>query len=259
MAQIESLSNAESLIRFCALFIKAITKGGNNMWTVYKHTAPNGKVYIGITHRKPKSRWQNGKGYESNHHFYNAITCYGWNNIEHTIVQDGLTQKQAEDLERELIFKYKSYDKRFGYNKALGGHALSEESRKKIADTRKEKQIVPWNKGIECSPETKKKISDALTGKHHTVSDIGRQHIAEGKRGEKNPNYGKKLTDYQKACIAEACKKPVIQIDGDKEIQYASVKEAGLATNIADCNITRVCKGQRLTAGGYKWKYAEWR
>jgi hypothetical protein len=28
------------------------------MYTLYKHTAPNGKVYIGITSRKPESRWE---------------------------------------------------------------------------------------------------------------------------------------------------------------------------------------------------------
>ena len=33
-------------------------------YTVYKHTSPSGKVYIGITCRKPKYRWNNGKGYK---------------------------------------------------------------------------------------------------------------------------------------------------------------------------------------------------
>ena len=30
---------------------------------VYKHTSPNGKVYIGITKQNPKQRWGNGSGY----------------------------------------------------------------------------------------------------------------------------------------------------------------------------------------------------
>ena len=33
------------------------------MWTVYKHTSPSNKVYIGITSREPKLRWDNGNGY----------------------------------------------------------------------------------------------------------------------------------------------------------------------------------------------------
>lgn len=32
-------------------------------YTVYKHTSPSGKVYIGITKRKPEYRWNKGKGY----------------------------------------------------------------------------------------------------------------------------------------------------------------------------------------------------
>ena len=33
------------------------------MWTVYRHIAPSGKVYIGITCQKPEYRWNNGNGY----------------------------------------------------------------------------------------------------------------------------------------------------------------------------------------------------
>lgn len=29
------------------------------MYCVYKHTSPNGKVYIGITKKKPNDRWEN--------------------------------------------------------------------------------------------------------------------------------------------------------------------------------------------------------
>ena len=32
-------------------------------YTVYKHISPSGKVYIGITKRKPEYRWNKGKGY----------------------------------------------------------------------------------------------------------------------------------------------------------------------------------------------------
>lgn len=33
------------------------------MYCVYKHTTPNGKVYIGITSKNPLKRWNNGIGY----------------------------------------------------------------------------------------------------------------------------------------------------------------------------------------------------
>lgn len=66
------------------------------MFVVYKHTTPNGKVYIGITGNEPRKRWNNGNGYRGNKHFWNAILKYGWDNIAHEILFDGLTQDQAE-------------------------------------------------------------------------------------------------------------------------------------------------------------------
>lgn len=49
---------------------------------VYKHTVPNGKVYIGITKQNPSKRWLNGLGYKHSTYFFNAIVKYGWLNIE---------------------------------------------------------------------------------------------------------------------------------------------------------------------------------
>lgn len=226
------------------------------MWTVYKHTAPNGKIYIGITHQKPKDRWLYGYGYKTNKHFYNAIKRYGWDNITHEIVCKGLTQEQAEDLERKLIFEFKSYDRRFGYNKALGGHVLSEQSRRQIAETRKAKGITSWTFGKHLSEETKAKIGKANTGKHHTLSEEARHHIAESKRGKRNPNYGKGMSDEMKQMLTALNEKPVVQIVNGKEVWYRSAKEAGAVTGIASGNISRVCKGSRATAGGFVWHYA---
>ena len=54
-------------------------------YSVYKHTFPNGKVYIGITSQKPEDRWSKGKGYQRQPLIYNAINKYGWDNIVHKI------------------------------------------------------------------------------------------------------------------------------------------------------------------------------
>lgn len=45
-------------------------------YVVYMHVLPNKKRYIGITCRKPEYRWNYGKGYIENKHFYNAILKY---------------------------------------------------------------------------------------------------------------------------------------------------------------------------------------
>ena len=61
-----------------------------NNYTVYMYITPNNKKYIGVTCRKPEYRWNNGKGYEPNKHFYNAILKYGWENIKHIIIIQAL-------------------------------------------------------------------------------------------------------------------------------------------------------------------------
>lgn len=227
------------------------------MWVVYKHTTPSGKMYFGITHQKPINRWgRNGNGYRSNKHFYNAIQKYGWDNISHEIIAECADQKTAESIERKLIMEFKSYDTRYGYNKALGGHALSNESRKKISETRKERGIVPWTYGKHHSEETKRKISLAHTGLRYKMSEAGRKHLSESKLGEKNPMYGRKKTKEEINRMIRINEKPVVRIDGDTITVYESAKKAGEATGIIPSNITRACRKERSTAGGYKWEYA---
>lgn len=85
-------------------------------YIVYMHTDPLGRVYIGITKNTPQNRWSEGVGYESNKRFTNAIRRFGWLNINHKIVDAGLTKEEAEKIENSLIIQYKSYKKEFGYN-----------------------------------------------------------------------------------------------------------------------------------------------
>lgn len=92
-------------------------------YCVYKHTNKfNGKVYIGITCRKPEVRWNHGKGYENNEYFYRAIQKYGWEDgFIHEIIADGLTKATACKIEVELIVAYDSTNYEKGYNCSAGG------------------------------------------------------------------------------------------------------------------------------------------
>jgi hypothetical protein len=91
------------------------------MYSVYKHTAPNGKVYIGITSLNPEERWNKGRGYSRNYHFFNAILKYGWDNIEHSVLHSDLPQSVAQSMEAQLIAQYHSDDPTYGYNNTVGG------------------------------------------------------------------------------------------------------------------------------------------
>lgn len=88
----------------------------SDLYLVYKHTDPTGKVYIGITQNHPQTRWNEGGGYEKQAKFYRAIQKYGWINFKHEIVAAGLTEESAKELENQLILANKSYDEKYGYN-----------------------------------------------------------------------------------------------------------------------------------------------
>ena len=86
-------------------------------YLIYKHTFPNGMIYIVKTCEKPEYRWKNGEGYNHNKKMYSDIQKYGWENVKHEILFDSLSKEEASELEYELVESNK--DK--CYNKILGG------------------------------------------------------------------------------------------------------------------------------------------
>ena len=91
-------------------------------YCVYEHVFPNGKKYIGIT-RDTHARWRNGKGYETQDKVNRAINKYGWDNIQHNIIVDGITKEQAETLEKYLIAELHTINN--GYNVSSGGENIT--------------------------------------------------------------------------------------------------------------------------------------
>ena len=68
-------------------------------YTVYMHTSPSGKRYIGITRQNPpEKRWRNGNAYKGSKHFYRAIQKYGFENFEHEILFTELTKEEIDKL-----------------------------------------------------------------------------------------------------------------------------------------------------------------
>ncbi len=148
-----------------------IVKGTNNdrCYTVYMHTSPSGKRYIGITSTSVEERWRNGRGYlykykEKDEYkqpaFANAIIKYGFDNFKHEVVANNLTKEEAEQKEIELIAYYKSNQPEYGYNISNGGNYAgkhSEETKRKIGE---------FNKGKITSEETKRKMSESGKGKN---------------------------------------------------------------------------------------------
>lgn len=86
------------------------------MTSVYLHKFPNGKVYVGIADN-PEQRWNHGAGYANNPDMYADILLYGWQNIEHTIVEECATREDALRIERGYVLLHDSENPEKGYNR----------------------------------------------------------------------------------------------------------------------------------------------
>lgn len=217
-------------------------------YSVYKHTCPNNKVYIGITCRNPEYRWNNGKGYKNNKHFYSAIQKYGWENIKHEILYKELEEREAYKKEIELIKKHQSNNRKYGYNNSTGG----EKSMAGCTAWNKGTHITnsgSFKKGHKLSEKSLEKIKNAIKGRK--LTEETKKKMSEAQKGEKCYWYGKQLPEYMKEKIRQGHNKKVICIETN--IIYESIKiaeqELGLK-HIGDC-----CRGKQKQCGCLHFKF----
>lgn len=210
------------------------------MYTVYMHTCPNGKRYIGLTSKENlQDRFHSGHGYKNNTDFNNAIIEFGWRNISHEVLASGLTSDEAEKIERDMIAFYKSNDPEYGYNSYNGGLKGTKAGKRTIArmKTAQSKERNPMF-GRTQTEETRRKISMAKKGKK--LSDECKKKLSRALSGEKNPSA-----------------KPVLQYDQEMNLLaiWRYIEEAAKATGAN--NISSCCRGRLKTSGGYVWRYLE--
>lgn len=229
----------------------------NNNYTVYMHIFPNNKVYIGITCRNPKYRWNNGKNYKTNEVMCRAIKKYGWENVKHEILYENLTKEEAEQKEIELIAKCNSTDKNYGYNIENGGKCVgrvSEETKIKIS-----KNNARYWKGKKLPKETREKMS--LSMKNRKIKRESIFKALETKR-KKYPNgiiisfeERKRRSDKMKNNKISA--KGIIQLDREGNFikEWFCISDASRELKINNGSIVSCAKGRRKSAGGYIWKY----
>lgn len=267
----------------------------NNTYCVYIHINKiNNKAYIGQTvyGNDLNKRWKNcGKGYLKKNNddnytqpaFANAINKYGWDNFEHVIWANGLTEDEANYIEKILVALFNTMNSDFGYNLRSGGEnsTLSDESRRKISESRKGRykgENNPWY-GKHPSDETRRKMRENhadFSGKNSPnygkkLSDETRRKISDNHAdfsGKNNPNYGKHISDETKDKMSKARKgkytgknsptaKKVAQynINGELIKIWDSIIDASNTLNINRCCIGDCARGKQRTAGGYVWKY----
>ena len=264
-----------------------------NSYIIYKHTnLINGKVYIGITCHgdNPNIRWQNGRGYTNNKKFYSDIIEYGWRNFSHEILEKNLDEMTAIQKEKDYISLYNSVEN--GYNNSPGGSGTSQATRQKLSQALI--GIKRGQKSINKQIQTKKNMSGFSTGFDPIDAKNSKRvrcketqdvfgSIAEAENWSNTTKIGlcccglrehagrhpitKQLLSWEfvdkdtpitKRCLEKKSSKKInkiLCIETNKI--YNTATDAERDTNIARCNIARVCQGKRKTAGGYHWRYIE--
>lgn len=202
---------------------------------MYVHIFPNMKLYVGITSTKPEYRWANGKGYSSQSYMRYAIQKYGWENVEHVIVYQTRSRQSAFEMEKYLIFQFKTNQREFGYNLSSGGESGAV--------------------GVLWSEERKRRYSEQSSG-------------------PLNHNYGRKMSAEQRRRISDAAKKrPPRTADSNQHIRdvmtemrgvavvcyetgqlFLSESEAARWANASSSNIVQAMQGfPKRTCRGYHW------
>lgn len=235
-------------------------KNRKNNYCVYVHIFPNKKKYVGQT-SDPAKRWANGKGYARQRIVYAAIKKYGWENIDHIIVADGLSKAEADDLERKLIADYDAIES--GYNVLIGGKTVpryewTQEHSRNIA-LAKMKRVNCYTRSGDYVA-TFRSIMEAaewVGGSLKTISSCcnGDKKSAYGyiwrKCGEPFDKYE---TENRKG---GARKIPVVAytLSGEYVGLFDSAKTASETLKVNATSIALVCKGKKPQVGGYTFRY----
>ena len=229
-----------------------------NKWTVYRHTSPSGKVYIGITSQNVERRWNSGKGYTLCKAFYNAILKYGWDNIKHEVLFTNLSEERAKKLEIELIMHYKKL--RISYNITDGGDGAV--GIKWTSDIRLKMYNVHF--GRRNSIETKLRMSNSAKRVIHTKEWANK--ISASKKSKNNHlsnehkellsriHKGKPASDKAISKAIEVNSKILFLIDSTNRVvkTYKSQVIASVDLNVSQWKISVYKDTNKEIIKGYK-------
>lgn len=212
----------------------------NTNFKVYQHKTPNGKYYIGITSLNVYRRWQNGLGYK-NQFFGRAVIKYGWDNIEHKVLYEGLNQKEAELIEEDLIYYYKQ--QKLSYNVDNGSISSiskrTEESKKKLSDALKKK----WQ-----DPEFREKMRLSNSKRKGTKNKMTPERIFKQEQKLEKLELKRKENLENKIILQ-------YNLKGEFVKEWNNATEIANFYNVTNSNITYHLKNKTKTCCNYIFKY----
>lgn len=197
---------------------------------------------------------------------------YGWDNIEHIILFEGLSKENAEKKEIDLIALYDSTNREKGYNIENGGNSAGKHSAETI-----EKMSFGIKRAYESLEyQERKRLGQkrAYASKQYKMQLSARTHKlweSEEYRAKMiSVHKGKALSDETKRKVSEARKgrfmggenvnaRAVKQLSKDGEFIsiWDSAMSASRATGTNNAKICECCRGKRKIAGGFRWEYAD--
>ena len=246
----------------------------------------NGKQYIGST-IKPVNRRYNEHIYNATHEnarqynypLYQAIRKYGIENFKFEVLESKeCSETEIRLIEADYIVRYNCVSPN-GYNQTYDTeHPInSPETYAKIRETKREKSkqvaeintdnelISTYRSIVDCAEATglnEKKIAAVCRGERLTtgerrfcwIDDSGKLEI---------PVYTGNLNLYKgKSGITQiqSSSRKIAKMDlKTNEIldTYDTIALAARENNCDASGISKVCRGKRNSAGGFKWKYLD--
>ena len=241
-------------------------KNENIVGIIYKiKNKITNKIYIGQTIRSLKNRINDYKRGYGNDYINNSFNKYGFDKFEFSIIDTAQTLEELNSKEKQYILKYKSYDRKYGYNIELGGdNAIpSEETLNKMSKSHSGiKQTEVWIKkriasaGSEEAKKYGKKKTDEekkYLSEHSPKYWLGKKRDEETRKKISETKKKKGVSEKQiKACFKTVYK---INVDTNKiEKTFISTNEAAKHEGVNQSTVSRWCKKDKIVKG-FKWSY----
>jgi len=218
----------------------------------------NDKKYVGQTIRDPDVRWYEHKYNANNdcvYYIHRSMRKYGSTNFQFEVIDESTNNiDELNDLEEFYISFYDTF-KGHGYNLTSGGDSfvMSEETKEKL------KQV---HLGKKLTDEHRQKLSESQIGRKHSKET--RQRMVESRKNIILSEDSKRKiweANLGKTGFQSGSSKKIIQIDKNTGMEIACWFSTRCAAIFIGKNLTsgisKVCKNQRKTAGGFIWRYVD--